>query len=82
MVLTSKISKGQPPDLGVMFKRKESRNIFKEKFLVINFKLIYNCIIGKPTLDALLEFLSLVYLKMKYHREDNTVALIKTNIEV
>ncbi|XP_058733521.1 uncharacterized protein LOC131605145 [Vicia villosa] len=68
-------------ELIVTFGEGEASRQVKTRFLVIDCKTLYNCIIGRPTLAELTAVPSTVHLKMKFYTKRGRVATINTDIE-
>ncbi|XP_058776612.1 uncharacterized protein LOC131650929 [Vicia villosa] len=65
----------------VTFGEGEASRQVKTRFLVIDCKTLYNCIIGRPTLAELTAVPSTVHLKMKFYTRRGRVATINADIE-
>ncbi|XP_058760051.1 uncharacterized protein LOC131633358 [Vicia villosa] len=68
-------------ELIVTFGEGEASRQVKTRFLVIDFKTLYNCIIGRPTLAELTTVPSTVHLKIKFYTKRGRVATINADIE-
>ncbi|XP_058724210.1 uncharacterized protein LOC131595762 [Vicia villosa] len=68
-------------ELIVTFGEGEASRQVKTRFLVIDCKTLYNCIIGRPTLAELTAVPSTVHLKMKFYTRTGKVATINADIE-
>src|SRR3954469_21838693 len=69
-------------ELIVTFGEEEASRQVKTRFLVIDCKTLYNCIIGRPTLAELTAVPFTVHLKMKFYTKRGRVATINADIEV
>src|SRR3954469_24098468 len=63
------------------FREGEASRKVRTRFLVINCKTLYNCIIGRPTLAELTVVPSTVHLKMKFYTRTGRMATINADIE-
>ncbi|XP_058761332.1 uncharacterized protein LOC131634722 [Vicia villosa] len=68
-------------ELIATFGEGETSRQVKTRFLVIDCKTLYNCIIGRPTLAKLTAVPSTVHLKMKFYTKRGRVATINADIE-
>src|SRR3954468_9839273 len=68
-------------ELIVTFGEEEASRQVKTRFLVIDCKTLYNCIIGRPTLAELTAVPSTVHLKMQFYTRTGRVATINADIE-
>ncbi|XP_058754185.1 uncharacterized protein LOC131627358 [Vicia villosa] len=68
-------------ELIVTFGEGEASRQVKTRFLVIDCKTLYNCIIGRPTLAKLTAVPSTVHLKMKFYTKRGRVATVNADIE-
>ncbi|XP_058767845.1 uncharacterized protein LOC131641557 [Vicia villosa] len=68
-------------ELIVTFREEEASRQVKTRFLVIDYKTLYNCIIGRPTLAELTAVPSTAHLKMKFYTKRGRVATINAGIE-
>ncbi|XP_058766541.1 uncharacterized protein LOC131640151 [Vicia villosa] len=68
-------------ELLVSFGEGEASRQVKTRFLVINCKTLYNCIIGRPTLAELTVVPSTVHLKMKFYTKRGRVVTVNADIE-
>lgn len=62
----------------VLVEKKEARKIGKTKILVIDYKLVYKSITGRPKLGILAVVSSMVHLKLEYHIEDGFMDMVET----
>ncbi|XP_058755629.1 uncharacterized protein LOC131628838 [Vicia villosa] len=68
-------------ELIVTFGEGEASRQVKTRFLVVDCKTLYNCIIGRPTLAELTVVPSTVHLKMKFYEKRGRVATINADIK-
>ncbi|XP_058760264.1 uncharacterized protein LOC131633581 [Vicia villosa] len=68
-------------ELLVSFGEGEASRQVKTRFLVIDCKTLYNCIIGRPTLAELTAVPSTVHLKMKFYTKRGRVVTVNADIE-
>ncbi|XP_058767421.1 uncharacterized protein LOC131641111 [Vicia villosa] len=68
-------------ELLVTFGDGEASRQVNTRFLLIDCKTLYNCIIGRPTLAELTTVPSTVHLKMKFYTKRGRVATINADIE-
>jgi hypothetical protein len=64
-------------DLKVCFGKKPSAKTIPVRFIVIDCPLVYNAIIGRPTLNSLGAIVSTIHLAMKFPGENGTVVTVR-----
>lgn len=58
----------------------EIMKFVKTQLLVIDYKSIYNYIIGRSKMDTLYVISSMLHLKVKYHSNEDIVASMKAKL--